>query len=206
MKELDLLKKDWQRIDKSFEVVSEASIYQMLRQKSSSIVHTIFIISIVEVLLWTLLSGISLGFKDYDKVITNQYSGYVLFFTVLNYLVVGYFIYRFYANYKTISALESTKKLMDSILTTHKTVKQYVGYNLIMIGLSVVFGVFLSLSKNDAFQKFTSDIHFLITTIAVGLLLIAIFIVAFWLFYRLLYGILLKQLKTNYNELKKIDL
>ena len=34
----------------------------------------------------------------------------------------------------------------------------------------------------------------------------ATFTFLFWLFYRLLYGILLKKLSRNYEELKKIDL
>ena len=38
MKELDLLKKDWQKSDNSFEQVSEIEIYKMIHKKSSSIV------------------------------------------------------------------------------------------------------------------------------------------------------------------------
>jgi hypothetical protein len=33
-----------------------------------------------------------------------------------------------------------------------------------------------------------------------------VFFGAFWLFYRVLYGILLRRLYANYKELKKIDL
>ena len=47
MKELDLLKKDWQKND-AFEQVSEVDIYKMLHKKSSSIVKWIFIISILD--------------------------------------------------------------------------------------------------------------------------------------------------------------
>jgi hypothetical protein len=205
MEELDLLKKDWQRIEKSFEVVSETSIYKMLQQKSSSIVRTIFIISIVEVLFWTLLNAVSFGHKDFDAILNGEFGIYFKLFTAFNYAVVGYFIFRFYTNYKMISTLESTKKLMDSILSTHKIVKQYVGYNLAMIGLSVLVGVFVAVAKNDAFDHITSDPKLLIYIIIVSILIMAVFIVVFWLFYRLLYGILLKRLKNNYNELKKID-
>jgi hypothetical protein len=53
MKELDLLK-DWQKNKDSFEQVSEIEIYRMIHKKSSSIVKWILIISIMEVLLWTL--------------------------------------------------------------------------------------------------------------------------------------------------------
>jgi uncharacterized membrane protein YciS (DUF1049 family) len=41
----------------------------------------------------------------------------------------------------------------------------------------------------------------------VGMLIItAILTGGFWLIYRLIYGILLKKLKNNFEELKKIDL
>jgi len=45
----------------------------------------------------------------------------------------------------------------------------------------------------------------IITFGILGLIVVAIFGI-FWLFYRLLYGILLRKLYNNYKELKKIDL
>ena len=41
--------------------------------------------------------------------------------------------------------------------------------------------------------------------IGITILFLAVFIVLMWLFYRLIYGILLKRLYKNYEELKKID-
>ena len=70
MKELDLLKKDWQKND-AFEQVSEVDIYKMLHTKSSSIVKWIFIISILEILLWTLISLI-FNTDDYFKKIKHE--------------------------------------------------------------------------------------------------------------------------------------
>jgi hypothetical protein len=59
MKELDLLKKDWKK--RSFEQISELELYKMIHKKSSSIVKWILIISILEVLVWTMLG---FGFKQ----------------------------------------------------------------------------------------------------------------------------------------------
>ena len=53
MKELDLLKKDWKKNANSFEQISETEIYKMIHKKSSSIVKWILIISILEILFWT---------------------------------------------------------------------------------------------------------------------------------------------------------
>ena len=57
MDELELLKKDWKNNNAQFKQVSENEIYGMLHKSSSSIVKWIFIISILEIILWT-----SLGF------------------------------------------------------------------------------------------------------------------------------------------------
>ena len=38
-----------------------------------------------------------------------------------------------------------------------------------------------------------------------GFFFVLIILFLFWLFYKLLYGILLRRLQKNYNELKKID-
>ena len=53
MKELDLLKKDWQK-NNAFEQVSEVEIYKMLHQKSSSIVKWILIVSLLEFVILNL--------------------------------------------------------------------------------------------------------------------------------------------------------
>ena len=41
--------------------------------------------------------------------------------------------------------------------------------------------------------------------IALALLATGVILLVFWLFYRLIYGVLLKRLKRNYNEIKKLD-
>ena len=53
--------------------------------------------------------------------------------TILGYIILAYFFYRFFMNYKTISATDNAKVLMENILKTRRTVKQYVGFNLIYL-------------------------------------------------------------------------
>jgi uncharacterized membrane protein len=47
-----------------------------------------------------------------------------------------------------------------------------------------------------------------VMAITIGFLILTtlVFFGAFWLFYRVVYGILLRRLYANYKELKKIDL
>ncbi|MBP6759854.1 MAG: hypothetical protein KA133_11430 [Flavobacterium sp.] len=209
MKELDLLKKDWQK-NNTFEQVSEVDIYKMLHKKSSSIVKWIFIISILEILLWTSIS-VFFNTDDYLKNIKHEeLDVYFEVLTYFNYAVVLVFIYLFYKNYVAISATVSTKQLMKDILKTRKTVQCYVWYNLAMVGLSMMMGFFMAFTYNPEvvvlMDKVGNNTKVMVITIGLFILIIAAFLGIFWLFYRLLYGILLRRLYANYNELKKIDL
>ncbi|MBP6587660.1 MAG: hypothetical protein KA208_06515 [Flavobacterium sp.] len=209
MKELDLLKKDWQKND-AFEQVSEVDIYKMLHAKSSSIVKWIFIISILEILLWTLISLI-FNTDDYLKKIKHEeLEVYFEILTYFNYAVILIFIYLFYKNYVAISTTVSTKQLMKDILKTRKTVQCYVWYNLGMVGFSMMLGFFMAFTYNPEvvalMDKIDNNTKIMVITIGIFVFIIAAFLGIFWLFYRLLYGILLRRLYANYKELKKIDL
>ncbi|CAM3486536.1 Beta-carotene 15,15'-monooxygenase [Flavobacterium longum] len=208
MDELDLLKKDWQR--KSFEQVSESEIYKMIHRKSSSIVKWILIISILEVLLWT---GVGLISSADDYLKPYSHDGILVVLKVVgwvNYAVVLVFIYLFYKNYVTISATSATRTLMQNILKTRKTVKYYVWYNLAMVALSFIAGLWLALYYSDngilLREKMEHETKIMWITLALLLCVVALAVFIFWLFYRLLYGILLRKLLANYKELKKIDL
>ena len=212
MEELDLLKKAWQKDSHSYEQVSESEIYKMLHKKSSSIVKWILIISIIEVLFWTVIS-LCYNIDDHMK---KQHAENMIFYlkalTLFNYVVIFWFIYCFYKNYVKISTTSSTKQLMQDILNTRKTVHYYVWYNLTMIVLCLIAGFAIAFVYNPKMEllkdKMTNEInyHILFVTLAIMLLTIVAFVGLFWLFYRLLYGILLRKLYTNYKELKKIDL
>jgi len=206
MEELDLLKKDWKKNENSFQQISEVDIYKMIHKKSSSIVKLILIISILEMILWT---GISVFYNSDDYLIKthNEYLiDYFKYITIFNYVVIVAFILMFYKNYRAISTITSTKQLMKDILKTRKTVKWYVWYNLAMIAVSMVIGFVLVFSLDPRIHQLTSKHNALLIMIAFCTVCIVVIVGIFWLFYRLLYGILLRKLYKNYNELKKIDL
>lgn len=212
MEELDLLKKAWKKDDHSFEQVSENEIYKMLHRKSSSIVKWILVISIVELIVW---SGIGLVFNT-DDAITSLHAEemlvYLQILTYINYAVIIGFIYCFYKNYTTISTITSTKQLMSDILRTRKTVQNYVWYNLFMIFFCTILGFVMAFMYNPDMSMIKEKIaHDESNWILIKIILIlgfalVLIIGTFWLFYRLLYGILLRKLNANYKELKKIDL
>jgi hypothetical protein len=210
MEELDLLKKDWKKKENSFSQLSENEIYKMLHRKSSSIVKWILIISILEVILWTVI-GIVYSSDEYLK--SMKHEELLVYFRTLNFLnyaVVLVFIWLFYKNYVNISTTSSTKKLMKDILKTRKTVKYYVWYNLVMMVLGLIAGFILEFSYNPKVnslkEKMMHETKYMIIIIAVLVLFTVVIAIILWLFYRLLYGILLRRLQANYKELKKIDL
>jgi hypothetical protein len=210
MKELDLLKKDWQKNNASFEQVTEKDIYQMIHKRSSSIVKWILILSILELVFWFLL-GLGINIEDdFKRMNHEEFSFYYKIYDYFNYLILLTFIYLFYKNYKIISTTVSTKQLMRDIIKTRKTVNCYVYYNLGQLVLSFFTGIYIAFKYNPDAAKLADKIGDNYGMQAFIFLFLLVFILlifgVFWLFYRIVYGRLLKRLLNNYKELKKIDL
>ncbi|MDQ6529395.1 MULTISPECIES: hypothetical protein [unclassified Flavobacterium] len=209
MKELDLLKKDWQKNSDSFQQISENEIYKMIHRKSSSIVKWILIISILEISFWT-FSNIFINTDDVlHKMNHPEIVTALEFLTYFNYVVVLIFVYIFYKNYKTISTTIATKSLMSAILKTRKTVQYYVWYNLGMIVITAILSFFIAFVYNPDMEflreKLAMNGKAMFVTIGILFLVILGFFGLFWCFYRIIYGTLLRRLYANYKELKKID-
>tara|TARA_R110002049_G_scaffold72395_8_gene186698 strand:+ start:362 stop:1009 length:648 start_codon:yes stop_codon:yes gene_type:complete len=215
MDELELLKQRWQSREQELPTLSYSDIYRMLLKKSSSIIKWIFLISIGELLFWTILAF----FVPESSKEINEGIGLKTTFVVVNivhYSIFIIFIYLFYKNYRSIEITDTVKDLMKNILNTRRTVKHFVIYN---VGASTLFLIGVNLyyfTKKDELyslmvenykgygaipqESFTSV--FFISQLLVGLVLIGLIL----LFYRLIYGILLKRLKHNYNELEKMEI
>jgi hypothetical protein len=207
MKELDLLKKNWNKIESEFTQLSENEIYSMLHKKSSSIVKWILIIGIAEVVIWTAVGAIF----NTDDYLTDINHPLVLqglrIFNYFNYAIILGFILLFYVNYRNISTTSSTQKLMKDILKTRRTVQLYVWFNLTVIALSLLLGFIMAVTYSPEVTGIRESIYHDNSALAkmTGLIVLVIgFCVSlFWLIYRMIYGILLKKLLQNYQELKK---
>ncbi len=212
MDELELLKKDWKKGENNFPKLSYNQIYKMILKKSSSIVKWIFIISILEFVFWVAISFLLkyTGFAD-DIGDIESNTAFILM-SVISYIILAYFFYRFYMNYRTINTTDNATTLMENILKTRRTVKQYVGFNLIAMVVSV--GVLLPYfmeqdpETQTIIEQATANgelLKFYAGIIIVTLLMLAVAIGLILLFYYLIYGILLKRLNKNYRELKKLE-
>lgn len=209
MDELELLKKHWDKEDEQHKPLSSRQIYPMLLKKSSSIVKTLFYISVAELIFWILLNFLPLVSSEYSERVKETLGNPIIYLalTVFTFAIIFLFIYLLYRSYKSISVTDSAKMLMRNILRTRKIIKYYVIYNLTMIVLSIPISMYVTL-KND--PKLTQTIEQFSATemlafVGFILFITIVFVIIFWLFYRLLYGILLKRLNKNYQELEKLE-
>ncbi|RIA09155.1 hypothetical protein OE09_0984 [Flavobacteriaceae bacterium MAR_2010_72] len=212
MYELELLKKDWRKDDSRYPKLTYNEIYKMILKKSSSIVKWIFIISILEFVLWT---GLSFALKDADfnkKFESYHAESIMIPFMALGYIILAYFFYKFFMNYRTISVTDNAKRLMENILKTRRTVKHYVAFNLIYLAASAFLVLGIQFNRDDqmiaTINKATANgelFKFYALTILITFAALAIMIGIILLFYYLIYGILLKRLNRNYRELRKLE-
>ena len=210
MDELELLKKDWRKQDTTYKQLSAKEIYPILQKKSSSIAKTLFYISIGELVFWILINAIPYFSSDsyrerLDAVYGNEYVFAGL--TIISYGVILLFIYLLFKSHKAISATDNAKKLMESILKTRRVIKYYVIYNLVMAFISMVIGMYFAIIHDpklaDSISHFNNKQMLVAYVIVIGAT--ALLILCIWLFYKLLYGLLLKRLNRNYQELKKLE-
>ena len=211
MDELDKLKKEWQSREQELPKISYNDIYKMLLKKSSSIVKWIFIISIAELLFWISLYLIIP--EDNIELMHEMGIGKILYYSnIFHFTVFAIFIYFFYKNYQSIQVTDNTKMLMQNILKTRKTVRYFVYYNVGMFLLSsIVIDTFFYANSGKLYKimDFASQgipkenfaNMFIITQIIVGIVVIGLLMLFYWL----VYGILLKRLKSNYKELQKME-
>lgn len=209
--ELDLLKKAWKKDAHAYEQVTENQIYKMIHKRSSSIVKWILMISIAELILWAAIGLVTVD-DNYMKTL-QMYHIDSLFtvLTIINYVIVFIFIYMFYKNFQTISATDTVKKLMSSIIKTRKTVQHYIWYNLAMFAIIFIIVVISQITYEPSINSVienAKDSNPQVFWIIIGLTYFVLFAVTFglfWLFYRLVYGFLMRRLYKNYEELKKMD-
>lgn len=198
---LDNYKKAWKNQPEEASKFSALEIYKLAQSKSSSIVKWIFIIGILEfVILNSLYFFVDMkeAYQEYRKIGLENFVYYSQF---VAHVIIFCFLIKFYLNYKKISASDSTKILMNKIIKTRKTVRNYMLFNLgyVALLLIIVSVANINLNFDDLNGKqiaLTLLLTVVTTAVSLGLL---------WLFYQLLYGFLLKKLNRNYRELKKLE-
>jgi hypothetical protein len=216
--DLDSFKKTWQEQPVQ-EKYDNTEILQMLNKKSRNYVKYIFWISVVELLFF---SGIGLfyiikgdesnsflkllerlGAQKTPEIISNFDTIYFAI-KILSLLVTAYFVYKFYQNYHKIKIEENLKGLITRIIKFKKTVNAFI---LISIAILLIFiitftaFIFYALNSQNIEPK-GSDLMIVIAIIIVSTVLCVLLI---WLYYKLVYGIIIRKLDRNLKQLKEID-
>ena len=198
---LDNYKKAWENQPEENDRVHEAQIYKMAHSSSSSIVKWIFIIGILEFVIFNSLYffvDMDEAHREYEKL---GLENFVLYTQIIAYGILFYFLVMFYNNYKNISTSDSTRVLMRKIIKTRKTVRNYVLFNLGYIALVMVAFTIASINVNMEELNNKQIALLIFFMIIITFLILGVM----FLFYQLIYGILLRKLRRNYKELAKFE-
>lgn len=211
MENLDLLKQHW-KTEGNFKKVPRDELYKIIHKKSSSIVKWIALISIFEFAFWMVIPLISDDEETEGSLLISNLNLDMFFeiISYINYLLIAVFCILFYINYKKIQLNDTSKNLMASIVRVRKTVMTYINLSLFLIILRGVVSMTVYFLKDNQMQDLLDKSReqgkmtiMVIIMIVVSLIVLGIITGIVWLYYRIIYGLLLKKLYRNYDDLKQ---
>nr|WP_315026799.1 beta-carotene 15,15'-monooxygenase [uncultured Chryseobacterium sp.] len=216
--DLDSFKKTWQEqpVQPKYD---NNEILQMLNRKSRNYVKYIFWISVVEFLFFSVL-GLFYFFQEeesdsFRKVlerlgadeapeVENNFGHAYLAIKILSLLITAYFVLKFYQNYRKIKIEENLKGLITRIIKFKTTVNAFILISIVLlIAFMFVLSAFIFYTLNSQnIQPTNSNLIITIVGITVSTLLAVTMI---WLYYKLVYGTIIRKLDKNLKQLKEID-
>ena len=216
--DLDSFKKTWQEqpVKPKYD---NNEILKMLNNKSRNYMKYIFWISVVEFLLFSVLgvfyliqnnesdSFLSILEKmgvHRDVQLITKLDNIYLIVKILSLVVTGFFVFKFYQNYRKIRVEEDIKLFIIRIITFKKTVNAFILTNigLLLILISALIGFTFYILNVQNIEINSSTFTGFIVGIIVSTILCVILI---WVYYRLVYGIIMSRLDKNLNQLKEIE-
>jgi hypothetical protein len=204
MAQLENIKDLWKQQETENIRYSKNELQGMMRQRSSSVVKWILIISILEFILPNIIFLVT----DFEasREFNEQYglTNMVNVYLGIHIVIILGFIYVFYRNYRNISVDTSVKMLMHHIITTRKTVKYYIYYNLTIAAL-IGFHMFYEVFNSKAFLSTLPEKTNLALIWIVSSVLFVLVLVLLWGIYKLVFGFFLKKLNRNYQELEQAE-
>lgn len=205
MDEFKSLKEKWanQKFDKQYTV---EELNGFLQKKSKTSIKWIFYLSVAEFFLYMsfpfIIPNYYESFEYYKSLNLFEFS---IATSIIGYIILVYYMLRFFKNYKRISVTDSVKGHLSTILNTRRAVNQYIYFNLgiLLMFLIVVMVYALRFDENlIALQQENNSVIMIIFIIG---LLVSLVIGVFGLLYYFVYGRFLNPLKKNEKELMNID-
>lgn len=216
--DLDSFKKTWQEqpVQQKYD---NNEILQMLNRKSRNYVKYIFWISVFEFLFFSVMGVFYLiqgeesnsFLKILEKLgaqktpeVKHNFTIIYLILKVLSLLLTAYFVYKFYQNYRKIKIEENLKGFIIRIIKFKKTVNAFILISiLLLIAFTSIFTAFIFYALNSqSIELNNSTLTGFIIAIVLGTGLSVLLI---WLYYRVVYGIIMKKLDKNLQQLKEMD-
>ncbi|WP_404985248.1 beta-carotene 15,15'-monooxygenase [Chryseobacterium sp. M5] len=216
--DLDSFKKTWQEqpVKPKYD---NNEILKMLNNKSRNYMKYIFWISVIEFLFFSVFgvfyliqnnesdSFLSILEKmgvHRDSQLITKLDNIYLIVKILSLVVTGFFVFKFYQNYRKIRVEEDLKLFIIRIITFKKTVNAFILTNigLLLILISALIGFTFYILNVQNIEINSSTFTGFIVGIIVSTILCVILI---WVYYRLVYGIIMSRLDKNLNQLKEIE-
>lgn len=216
--DLDSFKKTWQEQPVQNKYDND-EILQMLNKKSRNYVKYIFWISVIEFVLFsafglfyilqnkesnTFLTSLQKLGVEQNEQLQDIFDNIYLVIKIFTLLITGYFVVKFYQNYRKINIEEDLKEFISRIIKFKKTVNAFILINILIViaftSALTIFGIYAIQNQNTALAN-SSIIAFIFSFIISTVFCV----VLIWAYYRLVYGILIKRLDKNLTQLKEID-
>lgn len=214
---IDDFKKSWQ--EQVPEVYQSSEIEAMLNKKSRNYVKYILWISIAEFLFFAAINIYTVfgtqndsSFMDLlqklgvnvTNSIEEDFQHLYLLLKIFSLAITAFFVIMFYNNYKRIDVENNLKKFILQIIKFKKTVNLFILTNIIVLVVftAVLTGFTMNVLKfqsislnNSAVVGFTIGI---LVSLSIGILLIL-------LYYRIVYGIIMRRLDKKLKQLQQIE-
>lgn len=215
---IDDLKKSWQQ-EPAGPRYDHAEIENMLNKSSRNYVKYILWISIAEFLVILFTSIYYTTFSDEKRNLLNvlqrigvqdspnfeQQLGELYFgLKIFSLLLTALFVVLFFQNYRKINIESNLKKLILQIIRFKKTVQLFIIVNIsLLIIFSLVMVVFIvSILNEQEIKLANSTLVGFILGFALTLILATALM---WVYYRIVYGVILKRLSKNLKQLQNIE-
>lgn len=204
MDELELLKNHWKK-QTDFPHKSKSEMHLLIRKSSSNVLKWIIIINILEFAFFFLLP-LLMKVDDSKDGYTDSQLQIINISEYISYAIPVIFIVLYIRLMRRIQVTDTVSTLLSNILQARKLLNIYIYTNITIFSLAIIFGAYIGIQQDEAFamsSSFGPFYRILIITFIV--IMVLVFLLFAWLFYKLLYGFLMRRLKRNYEHLKQIE-
>ncbi len=212
--DIDSLKQQWQA-QKISNPYSHSEILNLLNKKSRNYVKYILWVSVIEFLIilgshllvdkhhsfFKIMENLDITVTD---TLVQQYNAIYITMQVVSLLVTGFFIFKFYFGYKGIKIEENLKQFILKIIYFRKTVNLFIFINIVLFIIYVItlVGFVIGYSSFQNIEIESARALRFIVALSIG---IGLCIALALIYYRIVYGILVKRLGKNLKQLQEMD-